>query len=53
MEYGPTAVKREMTKKISEGGKTATNPEESKEITESKLECNIVELSTICLEPIY
>jgi hypothetical protein len=53
MGHEPIAVKREMTKKISEGGKTATNPEEAKEITESKLECNIVELSTICLELIY
>jgi general stress protein YciG len=32
MEYGPTAVKREMTKKTTEGGETATNPEEAKEI---------------------
>jgi len=31
-EHEPTAVKREMTEKITEGGKRATNPEEAKEI---------------------
>ena len=31
-EHEPTAVKREMTAKITEGGKRATNPEEAKEI---------------------
>ena len=31
-EQEPTAVKREMTEKITQGGKRATNPEEAKEI---------------------
>ncbi len=31
-EHEPTAVKREMTEKITQGGKRATNPEEAKEI---------------------
>ncbi|MDQ6863836.1 MAG: hypothetical protein M3044_08430 [Thermoproteota archaeon] len=31
-EREPTAVKREMTEKITEVGKTATNSEEAKEI---------------------
>jgi hypothetical protein len=31
-EHEPTAVKREMTEKITEGGKRVTNPEEAKEI---------------------
>ena len=30
-EHEPTAVKREMTEKITQGGKRATNPEEAKE----------------------
>jgi hypothetical protein len=30
-EHEPTAVKREMTEKIIQGGKRATNPEEAKE----------------------
>jgi hypothetical protein len=31
-EHEPTAVKREMTEKITQGGKRATNSEEAKEI---------------------
>ncbi len=31
-EQEPTAVKREMTEKITQGGKRATSPEEAKEI---------------------
>jgi hypothetical protein len=31
-EHEPTAVRREMTEKITEGDKRATNPEEAKEI---------------------
>lgn len=31
-EHEPTAVKREMTEKVTQGGKRATNPEEAKEI---------------------
>jgi hypothetical protein len=31
-EHEPTAVKREMMEKITQGGKRATNPEEAKEI---------------------
>ena len=31
-EHEPTAVKREMTEKITQGGKRPTNPEEAKEI---------------------
>jgi len=31
-EHEPTAVQREMTEKITQGGKRATNPEEAKEI---------------------
>jgi hypothetical protein len=32
IEHEPTAVKREMTEKITQGGKSATNSEEAKEI---------------------
>jgi hypothetical protein len=32
-EHEPTAVKREMTENITEGGKRATNPEEARELT--------------------
>jgi hypothetical protein len=31
-EHEPTAVRREMTEKITQGGKGVTNPEEAKEI---------------------
>jgi hypothetical protein len=31
-EHEPTAVKREMTERITQGGKRATNPEEAKEM---------------------
>ncbi len=31
-EHEPTAVKREMTEKITQGGKRVTNPEEAREI---------------------
>jgi hypothetical protein len=31
-EHEPTAVKREMTEKIAQGGKRATNPEEAREL---------------------
>jgi hypothetical protein len=35
-EHEPTAVKREMTEKITEPGQTGTNPEEAREIARSK-----------------
>jgi hypothetical protein len=35
-EHEPTAVKREMTEKITEPGQTGTNPEEACEIARSK-----------------
>lgn len=35
-EHEPTAVKREMTEKITEPGQTGTNPEEAKEIARKK-----------------
>jgi hypothetical protein len=35
-EHEPTAVKREMTEKITESGQTGTNPEEAREIARSK-----------------
>ncbi len=35
-EHEPTAVKREMTEKITEPGQTGTNPEEAAEIARSK-----------------
>jgi hypothetical protein len=35
-EHEPTAVKREMTEKITEPGQTGTNPEEAAEIARKK-----------------
>jgi hypothetical protein len=35
-EHEPTAVKREMTEKITESGQTGTNPEEAAEIARKK-----------------
>jgi hypothetical protein len=35
-EHEPTAVKREMEEKITEPGKTGTNPEEAREIARRK-----------------
>jgi hypothetical protein len=35
-EHEPTAVKREMTERITEPGQTGTNPEEAREIARSK-----------------
>ena len=35
-EHEPTAVKREMTEKISESGQTGTNPKEATEIARKK-----------------
>ena len=35
-EHEPTAVKREMTERITEGGQTGTNPEEAAEIARKK-----------------
>ncbi len=35
-EHEPTAVKREMTEKITEPGQTGTNPEEAREVARSK-----------------
>ena len=35
-EHEPTAVKREMTEKITESGQTGTDPEKAREIARSK-----------------
>jgi len=35
-EHEPTAVKREMTERITEPGQTGTNPEEARETARSK-----------------
>ena len=35
-EHEPTAVKREMTEKITEPGQTGTNPDEAREIAKTK-----------------
>ena len=35
-EHEPTAVKREMTEKITSSGQSGTNPEEAREIARSK-----------------
>jgi hypothetical protein len=35
-EHEPTAVKREMSERITEGGQTGTNPEEAAEIARKK-----------------
>jgi hypothetical protein len=35
-EHEPTAVKREMTERITEPSQTGTNPEEAREIARSK-----------------
>jgi hypothetical protein len=35
-EHEPTAVKREMTERITEPGQTGTNPKEAREIARSK-----------------